>query len=174
MYGSKFVLHISVCAVFSIGAFAQNSPPAAVVKAFYAFDRSHSQVLNRRNIDARKQWFSASLYKLFLNELKREREYLKENPPDKPHFGDGLPFTPIDEPCQARGKSYRYLYRVSRTTVKKKKAEVWVEFYYPKQCEQHLVEFMLKLVNTKGQWPINDVVYEDTSHLTDDLQRRDY
>ena len=174
MYRPRSVFLAVLFALLAVGASAQNSTPAASVKSFYTFDRSHSQVFNRRNIDARKQWLSASLYKLFLKELKRERVYLEQNPTDKPHFGDGLPFQPSDERCQARGKSYRYLYRVSRTTIKKRNAEVWVEFYYPKQCEQHSVEFMLEMVNTNGKWLINDVVYEDTSHLTVDLQRRDY
>jgi len=80
----------------SLTAFSQNSGPVAAATAFYKFDRSHSQVFTRENIDARKQWLSAGLYKLLINELVREKEYLKKNPTDKPHFGDGLPFQPLD------------------------------------------------------------------------------
>ena len=38
---------------------------------------------------------------LLTKELDREREFLRANPGDKPHFGDGLPFRPIEEMCQA-------------------------------------------------------------------------
>ena len=47
-----FVLFVSAV---SVTAFAQKAAPAAAVKAFYQFDRSHSQTFNRKNIDARKQ-----------------------------------------------------------------------------------------------------------------------
>src|SRR5690242_13636061 len=90
-------------------AFAQGSTPRATVETFYRFDRSHSQVFNRRNIDARRQWFSTELYSLFLNELKREAAFVRKNPDEKPYFGDGLPFQPYDETCRA---GRRELHRV--------------------------------------------------------------
>src|SRR5436190_21585339 len=88
----------------SLTVFSQSSGPVAAAYAFYKYDRSHSQVFNRENIDARKQWLSAALCKLLIIELAREKEYLKKNATDKPHFGDGLPFQPLDEECAAGGK----------------------------------------------------------------------
>ena len=64
----------------SITAFGQNASPKAAVTVFYKYDSTHSQVFNRANIDARKRWFSARLYELFLKELEREKEYLAKNP----------------------------------------------------------------------------------------------
>src|SRR5262249_26709163 len=96
---SRILFIAALTAFFSLPSIAQS--PAATVSAFYQFDRSHSQIFNRRNIDARKRWFSKELYNLFLYELKREDAYLKKNPNDKPYFGDGLPFQPLDETCKA-------------------------------------------------------------------------
>src|SRR5215813_10154207 len=88
-----------------LGIRGVSQSPVSAVQAFYHYDRAHSQVFNRRNIDARKQWFSSELYKLFLYEQKREDDYLKSNPNDKPYFGDGLPFQPYDEICKAGGRN---------------------------------------------------------------------
>ncbi len=155
--------------------FGQNGTPSAAVGAFYKFDRSHSQTFNRRNIDARKQWFSAGLYALLLNELKRERAYLKQNPTDKPHFGDGLPFQPLSEMCEANGKKYGNRYSFGAVTAKGRSANVDVTFSHPKVCKFDNTIFGINLVKEKGRWVIDDVLYvADHSTLMQDLKRPNY
>src|SRR5262245_25795757 len=92
MFKSKMFFGFIGFALLSLTVAAQTNSPVAAVNTFYKYDRLHSQIFNRRNIDARKQWFSPELYALFQYELKREAAYLKKNPSDKPYFGDGLPF----------------------------------------------------------------------------------
>jgi hypothetical protein len=171
----KQLLFLSLAiAALTGGIFAQTNTPAAAVTSFYKFDRSHSQIFNRRAIDARKKWFSDSLYKLFLNELKREKEYLKQNPTDKPHFGDGLPFQPLDETCEANGKTYRYSYKIVPGIVNKRSATVSVRFSYPKQCSIDPMTYKFKLIKSGSAWLINDVEYPDDATLIEDLKRPVY
>lgn len=156
-------------------AMAQNSTPAAAVKAFYSFDAKHSQEFNKVSIDVRKKWLSSELYELFINELKREKEYLKKNPTDKPHFGDGLPFRPLDETCQLGRIKYKYTISYGTETVKGDLANVDVRFKYPKGCNIPDVLYAVNMEREKGRWVISDIRYfpGDTS-LVEDLNRTDY
>jgi len=159
----------------SLTAFSQNSGPVAAATAFYKFDRSHSQVFNRENIDARKQWLSAGLYKLLINELVREKEYLKKNPTDKPHFGDGLPFQPLDEECTAGGKKYRNTLSFGPINVNGKARNFDAYFSYPKACKIEKTTFEIVTIKQNGKWVIDDVLYPaSTSTLVEDLSRKEY
>ena len=161
--------------IFAVGAFAQTSRPLAVVKSFYAYDHTRSQVFSRQAIEARKPWFSKELYQLFLNELRRESAYLKKNPTDKPYFGDGLPFRPIDETCKAgrrtlhKGLSFKFEAGTGRS------ATVQAIFAFPSPCKDpDTTIYKIKLVNEKAGWLIDDVLYEDNHGLKQDLKRKDY
>ena len=150
------------------------SSPLAAVKAFYAYDRSHSQVFNRRNIEARRRWFDDALYKLLLKELDREREYLKQNPTDKPHFGDGLPFQPPDEMCEVGGKKYRRQLQYGAVTVKEDTGNVDVRFVYPTPCKIEPVLYAIHMTKIKGRWLIENVLYPGSRTLVEDLEREEY
>jgi hypothetical protein len=154
---------------------AQQSSPKASIAAFYAFDGKNSQTFNRKNIDARKRWFSDQLYKLFLKELDREADYLKKNPTDKPHFGDGLPFRPLDEPCSMNGRTYRRSITYGQVTVKGDLGNVDVHFKYPKGCNIPDILYAVNMEREKGRWVISDIRYfpGDTS-LIEDLGRKEY
>ena len=167
----------ALIAAFSVVCVGQKSSPKSVVTAFYKYDLSHSQTFNRKNIDARKQWFSAELYKLLVNELVREAEYLKKNPSDKPHFGDGLPFQPPQENCDANGKSYPRSISYGQQSIKGDLGNVDVYFKYPKACNlpDSDVLYAVNMVKEKGRWVIDDIRYiaENTS-LVEDLNRKEY
>jgi len=151
------------------------STPLSTVKSFYAFDRSHSQVFNRKNIDARKQWFSAELYKLLINELARERAYLAKNPTDKPHFGDGLPFQPLDEECTAGGRKHRNSLTFGPINVNGKARNFDAYFSYPKACGIEKTIFEIVVIKQNGKWVIDDILYPaTTSTLVEDLRRKEY
>lgn len=173
----KLRIGILLIILFSsvVSVWAQQSSPKAAIIAFYAFDGKNSQIFNRKNIDARKRWFSDELYKLFLKELDREAQYLKINPTDKPHFGDGLPFRPLDEACLIKAKSYRRTITYGQVTVKGDLGNVDVKFKYPKGCNISDILYAINMEKEKGRWVISDIRYfpGDTS-LVEDLGRKEY
>jgi hypothetical protein len=61
VYETTIATGLMLMMAASLTAFSQNSGPVAAATAFYKFDRSHSQVFNRENIDARTVAFSRTL-----------------------------------------------------------------------------------------------------------------
>ena len=159
----------------SISAFGQKSGPKQAVAAFYQYDSAHSQVFDRPNIDGRKRWLSGELYKLFVKELEREKEYLAQNPADKPHFGDGLPFRPLDEFCELNGKSYRRNISYGQVTVKGNLGNIDVWFKYPKGCNIPDILYAINMEKDRGRWVISDIRYiAHNTSLAEDLNRKEY
>lgn len=149
--------------------------PAATVRAFYQFDRSHSHAFDRRYVEARKRWFSNALYNLFLYELKREADYLKKNPGDKPYFGDGSPFLPIDEVCKAGRQNLHRTVVVKPADRMGNRAVVTATFPYPKPCKDtDAPTYTVGLVRQRGAWVIDDVNYGEDRTLKQDLNRKEY
>ena len=172
---SQFVLSIAITLTASAAAFAQTTGPKSAAMAFFKYDAAHSQVFNRANINARKRWMSDELYRLFLKELAREKEYLAKNPTDKPHFGDGLPFRPLDETCDLNGKSYRRTISYGQVTVKGGLGNVDVYFKYPKGCNIPDVLYAVNMGKEHGRWVIGDIRYiADNTSLVEDLDRKEY
>ena len=112
----------------------QSFGPEDTVKAFYKFSNSRSSIFNRRHIESRRQWYTPALYREFLAQLREDQIHLKTNPTDKPIFGDGLDFRPLDEPCESNGRSYRRYQTISRRVIEKNRAYIDVRFAYPKAC----------------------------------------
>ena len=103
------------------------------------------------------------------------KEYLSKNPTDKPHFGDGLPFRPLDEACELNGKSYRRNISFGQVTVKGDVGNVDVFFKYPKGCNIPDVLYAVNMEKDRGRWVISDVRYiADNSSLVEDLNRKEY
>ena len=170
---TRILLLVVLTALFALMSMAQS--PATTVSAFYQFDRSHSQIFNRRNVDARKKWFSKELYNLFLYELKRENEYLKKNPTDKPYFGDGLPFQPIDETCKAGRRNLHRTVVVKSADLEGNRAVVTASFPYPKPCKDtDAPTYTIGLIRQGSVWVIDDVNYGDDRALKQDLNRKEY
>lgn len=171
---SKIIFLSIILVLFSANVFAQKQNASAVVGAFYKFHLARSGIFKSSEVNLYKKWFSVDLNKLFQNELKREKEYLKQNPTDKPHFGDGFPFQPYEE-CEKSGKSYKNIYKIGTETIRKSIAVVEVKFYNPKVCGGELIEtYKVELTNSKGVWLINDWIYSDGKRLTEDLKREEY
>jgi hypothetical protein len=164
MKKTNLFLLISICGLLSFSGFGQTKTAKQqafiIVSEFYKVHRQRSNHFNLREVKARKKWFSRELYGLFLNELKREKEYLKRYPTNKPLFGEGLSFQPWEE-CISEGEFYRNWYKVGKTSVNRNKAVVNVSFYNPQKCENgglisaHTVE----LIKEKNKWVINDFVF---------------
>lgn len=160
---------------FQIAGYAQAKDPRTVVVEFYKFDEAHSQTFNRKNIDLRKKWLTPELYGLFLNELKREKEYLKQNPGDKPYFGDGLPFHTWSETCRESRYTVRKQTRVGRSAISGNRATVGVTFAFPKPCKDpDATVFTIRLVRSSGEWLIDNVIYSEDNDLVKDLSRTEY
>lgn len=166
--------------LLSSSIFAQKQSAAAFVESFYEFHRARSGGFNAEELDAHKKWFAAELYKLFQNELKREAEYLKENPTDKPYFGDGLPFTALEE-CYVEGKEVKNVLKIGKISSKENKTLVEVKFYQPKACEGYFIHaYQIELVKNEKSWLINDLIYlndetmSEEGRLTEDLKREKY
>jgi hypothetical protein len=160
--------------VLSANVFAQKQSASAQVAAFYKFHRARSGVFRTSEVAAHKRWFTAELNRLFQNELKREKEFLKQNPTDKPHFGDGFPFLPYEE-CSSGGKNVKNVLKVGSETIRKSVAVVEVKFSQPKACGGAPIEtYKVELLNVKGVWLINDWIFADGKRLSEDLKRTEY
>ncbi|MEP7214094.1 MAG: hypothetical protein ABI791_13525 [Acidobacteriota bacterium] len=153
---------------------AQRLSPRSTVEAFYKFDRSHPQTFSRRNIDARKRWFSAPLYRMFLNELRLESAYLKKHPDDKAFFGDGLPFSPYEESCGVAGRSYSSKYNVGRTTMTRNAADVTITVSWPDPCKLAPDRYRVRLVLERSVWKVDDIIYSDGRTLAQDIRAHRY
>jgi hypothetical protein len=150
---------------------AQRSP-RATVEAFYRFDSSHSQIFNRRNIDARKRWLSAELYRLFLYELRREADFVKKHPDEKPFFGDGLPFQPLQEMCE-QGRDRTVV--IKQDFVRGTRAAATATFAYPKPCrDADPLVYTIGLTKTREGWVIDDINFGEDTSLKQRLQRKEY
>ena len=163
-----------ILVLLSTNIFAQKQDASAAVEAFYKFHLSRSGIFKESEVKAYRRYFTDDLNKLFLTELRREKEYLKANPTDKPHFGDGFPFQSLDE-CDSGGKLVKNTYTVGAATMKDNRATVEVKFSQPKECGGALIDvYKVELVNSKGKWLIDDWLYSDAKTLTEDLKRADY
>ena len=152
---------------------AQSSTPVASVQSFYAFDRAHSQTFNRQNVNARKRWLSPELSRLFDNELRRQDALLKKSPTDKPYFGDGFPFQPLQEACDGAGK--QRLPVVKQDFRKGNRAAVTVTFSYPRSCKAaDPFTYTIGIVRKGGGWLIDDLNTGEDHSLKEVLSRRDY
>lgn len=163
-----------VAAAAALGS-AQSNGPVDAVRSFYALDRNHSKWFTSASIEARKKWFSADLYNLFLNELKREKEFLRRHPGEKTYFADGLPFRPYDEICNAERQKLHKQLKFDAEAVDARSVTVIVTFAYPPPCkEPDDTVYKLKMIKTPGGWVIDNVVYDADSDLVRDLKRKDY
>lgn len=158
----------------SATAFAQATTPSAAVDSFYKMHLAAPQIFNAKSLKARSKWFTPELNALFLNELKREKAYLKINPTDKPHFGDGFPFQPLDE-CPKKERLLKQAYTVRDTTSDDDTATVEVMFSTPPACGSRGIEvYKVQMVKRKNKWLINDWTYPEGETLSADLRRKEY
>lgn len=169
-------LSIAAMAILSAATLAQQTTPKAAVESFYKFDRSHSQTFNRRNLDARKAWFSPELYRLFQSEFRREAAYLKANPTDKPYFGDGFPFQPLDETCRSGRRQFRRSLTIKQEFQRRTHAAATATFAYPRSCRDggDPVVYTIGLIRSNGRWVIDDVNYGEDTTLKQRLKRTEY
>lgn len=126
-------------------------------------------------LNAYNKWFTPELNRLFQYELQREEEFLKKNPTDKPHYGDGLPFDPPED-CIVNQKWFRNILKIGKTSIKRNKTLVEVKFYEAKVCGGRLIDtYKVELIPNKNSWLINDWIYPNNrERLTKHLKRENY
>ncbi len=172
---TKIVLLSIVLLLLSANVLAQKQTASEFVESFYEFHRARSGVFEAAEVNAHKRWFTAELNRLFQIELRREKEFLKQNPTDKPHFGDGFPFLPFEE-CTSDGKAVKNEMKIGgETNENSLMAIVEVSFYQPKACGGELIEtYKVELGWSKSGWKINDWIFGDGERLSEDLKRTEY
>jgi hypothetical protein len=170
----KLILLIVLVQVCALSAMSQMRDPAATVAAFYRFSDARSDIFNRRHIESRKQWYTTRLYNAFWRQLREDREYLKNNPTDKPFFGDGLDFEPLHESCEAAGRSYKWKRSFGKAEVKGSTARVDVTFAYPPVCKIEPTRYRMKLQKVSGRWLVDDLIYPDGATLIGDMNSHRY
>lgn len=171
----RIVLLTVLFGTLALEASGQVHPPSEVVRRFYANEMRASQTFGSRSLQARKKWLSARLYELFRAELRKQKVHLASYPDEKPFFGDGFPFRPLDEPCTAGKRSYARLYKVQKTLKTDiSRVAVPVRFSYPAPCSPGAITYRLRLVKGRGTWLIDELVYEDESTLSDSMRNNHY
>ncbi len=172
---NNVTLALSLMLIFSFATLGQQNTPGNATRSFYNYDRAHGQTFNRRNIEARKGWFSASLYKLFLKEIKREAAWTKKHPDEKPFFGDGLPFQPYDETCKIGNKDAHRTFSVHQEFQRRTRGAATVTFAFPKGCtDGEKIVYTIGLVRENGKWVIDDLNYGEDTTLKQRMERSDY
>ena len=149
----------------------QTRGPADTVRAFYKFSNARSPVFDRSHIESRQRWYTPELYRLFLEELREQTDFLKQHPDEKPFFGDGLDFQPLNEPCKANGKNYQRSQSISRSEAGKNRAYVDVKFAYPGVCTEEPIYYRVNLRKLGGRWLIDDWTYSDGTTLTQEMRK---
>jgi hypothetical protein len=167
---SKIIAIVLLILISPVAAFAQAIGPAETIKAFYKYSDAHSSTFNRRHLESRKGWYTPALYQAFLAHLRDEQAYLKKNPTNKPFFGDGLDFKPLNESCNESGRTYRRMQSISRRTIWKMRAYIDVRFAYPAPCKVAPVDYRVKLEKIHGKWLISDWIYSSSVTLTQEMR----
>ena len=172
----KLLLTLIAFLMLSPAAAAQSLGPAETVQAFYKYSNARSSTFNKRHIELRKRWYTPELYAEFLKELNDEAVQLKANPTDKPFFGDGLDFRPLDEPCVEGERLYKRILSIGRSEINRSVATVEVKFAYPKACtiDTESISYKVNLKKIGGRWLIADWTYPDGSTLMTDMRENKY
>lgn len=168
---NSLIIFITILVITSTGN-GQNSNYSAhkTVQEFYRahFQRGDRMYFSLENIRRKRKWFTRNLYRLMLNEFKREEEYGKthNHPPEKSYFAGDV-FTDSE--------SFPQVYRVTDSVQSKSKATVTVIVYW----NDNIVGTMkrkvrLILCRKNQQWLIDDVLYEDGQNLVKKLNRPVY
>ncbi len=136
---------------------------ARAAESFYRYHFARDRGFLRANIVARRRWLSPELYRLMLNELRREAAFRKAHPDEVP-FMTGDPFTDAQE--------YPDTFTVGRATVRGNRANVPVTFGWRDVAQKQTLQ--VELLKHGGRWLIHDVRREGSAGLLKLLRRPVY
>lgn len=139
-------------------------PASSAARSFFRFHFAHDKGFTLRNVRQRKPWLTTELYKLLLDELKREAEESKAHPDEAPYF-EGDPFTDSQESPDS--------FRVGKSDVNGDRAKVPVTLLWSAHTSRgrDKRDIIIELSRTGNGWLISDVLNSDGKSLRDELKR---
>ena len=158
--------------IFSTGATRQapaqstNRASAAAARAagsFYRYHFARDRGFTRANIVRRRRFLSPELYRLMLNELRREAAFRRAHPDEVP-FMTGDPFTDSQENPE--------VFTVGFAEASGNTASVQVTFSWRDVEQGHVLD--VELLRVGGRWLIHDVRREGSAGLLKLLRRHVY
>lgn len=162
--GITLVLSLAVGS-FTVG-YGSSPRDAALstARSFYRYHLARNKDFTARNVEHRKRWLTPELYRLLLEELKREAEESKANPDEAPYF-EGDPFTGSQE--------YPDSFRVGNADLEGGLAKVTVTLLWSARTSRGIDkrDIVLEMKRAGGGWLICDIVSNDGTRLLDDLKR---
>ncbi|MEK6406111.1 MAG: DUF3828 domain-containing protein [Acidobacteriota bacterium] len=165
LIGFALILTLAVQKSAGSQSAGTRSPASAAVRSFYAFHLAHNKDFTVRNVQQRKRWLTPELYKLLLNELKRQAEESKAHPDEAPYF-EGDPLTDSQE--------YPDSFRVGKTDVSGDQAKVTVTLMWSARTSRgrDKREIVVEVTKSGQAWLINDVINNEGSSLRDELKKQ--
>lgn len=148
---------------------AQRMNPTAAAAArqaaegFYRYHFARDRGFLRSNVVRRRRWLSPELYRLMLNEFRREAAFRKAQPDEVP-FMTGDPFTDSQE--------YPDTFSVGRASVRGSTASVPVTFRWRGVARTKTLQ--VELLRQGGRWLIHDMRREGDTGLLKLLRRPVY
>ena len=139
------------------------SAAARAAESFYRYHFARDRGFVRANIVARRRLLSPELYRLMLNELRREAAFRKAHPDQAP-FMTGDPFTDAQE--------YPDTFAVGRADVRGSRATVPVTFGWRGVEQKQTLQVVL--LKHGGRWLVHDVRSEGGAGLLKLLRRPTY
>ena len=157
---------LTIGALWPTGARAANPQDAAVraVRSFYTFHLARNKDFTASNVRLRRRFLTADLYKLLLDELKREAARSKAQPDEAPYF-EGDPLTDSQE--------YPDSFRIGKAEVSGDRVKVTVTMLWSDKTSRgrDQRDIVVEVAKTGASWLINDIISSQGSSLQAELKR---
>ena len=171
-YRGRWGLLTATAVVLSLGALCPAGPTAAsprdaavrAVRSFYTFHLARNKDFTTSNMRLRRRFLTAELYKLLLDELKREAEQSKAHPDEAPYF-EGDPLTDSQE--------YPDSFRVGKAEMSGDRVKVTVTLLWSARTSRgrDQRDIVVEVTRSGASWLINDIINNTGSRLQDELKR---
>jgi hypothetical protein len=168
----SFLLPVLLAFVFVGSASSQTKTgaPTQVVRSFYRYHFSHDHNFLKRNISRRRQWLSPVLFRLLMNEFRRDEEYASAHPGySYVPYMEGDPFTDSSE--------FPTSFRIGHVKTTGSKSIVNVVLLWSARSsrgrDQKNLE--IRLSKVRGKWLVDNIVnHDDRDDLVVTLNREQY
>jgi hypothetical protein len=170
---AMIILLIGIALILSLGVqdsaaaqtISSKDPALSLVRSFYQFHFAHNKGFTTRNVQQRKRWLTPELYKLLLDELKRQAQESKAHPDEAPDF-EGDPFTDSQE--------YPDSFRAGESQVNGDLSKVTVTLFWSAKTSRgrDKRDIVVELTRSTGGWLIKDVINNEGSRLRDELKKK--
>jgi hypothetical protein len=164
LIGAAMILSLGVQNSAAAQKTSPRDPALSFVRSFYQFHFAHNKNFTTRNVQQRKRWLTPELYKLLLDELKRQAQESKAHPDEAPDF-EGDPFTDSQE--------YPDSFRAGESHVNGDLSKVTVTLFWSAKTSRgrDKRDIVVELTRSTGGWLINDVINNEGSRLREELKK---